>query len=221
MITIKVDKETTWDELANLGESLLGKDRVLHFKHIIGNYWEQKITGLDTETLFREMVRIFKKKKVVKKLMDDGRDNAVKRLIEQDIKNILYVWGRKMYRILSRNEAGVLFTQSVTCEKASIIIEEDSSCTVMFKGREYQCEVDGRRAINGVVINNYQWVKADENGLNKADMHTMRKLRVYNNFVGKTFWRTVGRTYSSHVELGEKHPERDEESPVKRRRKKV
>ena len=221
MITITVNEETNFDDLRQLGENLLGKDRVLHFKHIIGNYWEEKLTGLDTETLFREMVRIFKKKKFVKKLMDDGRDKAVKSMIEQDIKNILYVWSRKMYRLLSHSDKGILFTQNITCEKASIIIEEDSSCTVIFKGREYQSEVEGRRAINGLVINNYKWVSEDKEIGTKIDMHTRRKLKVYNNFVGKTFWRTVGRTASSHVELGEKHPESEVGRPVTRRRKKV
>lgn len=204
MITIKVGPKTTFADLKDLGLELLGKDRLTHFRYIIGNYWEERKTGLNTENLFKEMLRLFKKKKIVKKLMDDGREEAIKHLINQDIDHILNVWCRKVYRILARGDDGVLWDQSITCERASIAIEEDSECQVIFEGKTYTCLVEGRRAIVGLIQNDYENTKVDSKTNIRSDFFTRRKLKVYNNFVGKTFWRTIGRITSVTVDLEDK-----------------
>ena len=162
MRTIKLNAGVKRDSLKNLGLRLLGSDRVEHFKFVIGNYWEERKTGLDTDILFMEMVRLFKKKKLVKKMINEGREQAIRYLIDQDINLILNRWCRQVYYVLSRGDDGNLLDQKLTCEKASIVIEEDSTCQVIFKGQEYECLVEGRRAIVGLVKNEYQTTRVDK-----------------------------------------------------------
>jgi len=225
MKTIRVNSKTRIDDIKTLGLRLLGKETLEEINFLIGNYWEQRRSGLDTDTLFVEMVRLFKKKKLVKKMINDNREEAIKKLIEMDIKVILDRWCRQVRYILARSDDGNLVEQSITCESASVSIEEDSECKVMFKGREYDCLVEGRRAIVGKLKNEYETVKVDKETKERSDWFTRRKLRIFNNFVGRTFWRTIGRTSSNTVELSEKasldKPDLfAEQTPIRRRRRK-
>lgn len=186
MIRLIIDNNTNKEYIDDIGLKLLGEDRILHFTHIIGNYWEERKIGLDTQSLFREMLRLFKKKKIVKQLMNDGRDKAVRYLIKKDIETILSVFNKKARRLVAINPYNKeLYLQTVCCEKSSVIIEEDSECVVKFKGETYENIVEGRRAIIGQFTSSYD---------DGEDFPTIKTLRVYNSFTRKTFWRTTGRT---------------------------
>lgn len=225
MKTVKVNSKTRIDDIKTLGLRLLGKDTLEEITFILGNYWEQRKSGLDTDTLFIEMVRLFKKKKLVKKMINDNREEAIKKMIEMDIKVILDRWCRQVRYILARSDNGDLVEQSITCESASVSIEEDSECKVVFKGKAYDCMVEGRRAIIGKLKNEYETVKVDKDTNLQSEYFTRRKLRIFNNFVGKTFWRTIGRSSSRTVELAEKDSLDKvdlygQQIPIRRRRRK-
>ena len=95
MISVKVSKGTNREVIGNLGKHLLGPDRLRDISFHIGNYWDSRRSGLDTETLFREMLRIFKKKKLVKEMMNSSRDEAIQRMVERDVENVLHIWHNK------------------------------------------------------------------------------------------------------------------------------
>lgn len=195
MIKVDVDSSTSLDIMDNIGILLLGNDRVRDIHFHIGNYWEQRKSGLDPVALFREMKRIFKKKKKVKELMNCSRDEAVRHMIEKDIENILNVWNKKIRRLLVFKKGGVLEEQSLFCEDASIVIEEDSNCTVIFKGEEFNSLVDGRRSIVGRCSCLYERQTVDKEGEESVEL-VRRKMKVFNNFTRRTFWRTTGKWHT-------------------------
>jgi hypothetical protein len=73
--------------------------------------------------------------------------------------------------------------------------------------------------------NEYETVKVDKDTNLQSEYFTRRKLRIFNNFVGKTFWRTIGRSSSRTVELAEKDSLDKvdlygQQIPIRRRRRK-
>jgi hypothetical protein len=202
MIHIKINKKTNRDQIASLGRDLLGEDRVRDITFHIGNYWDMRRSGLDTETLFREMLRIFKKKKLVKEMMNCSRDEAIQRMVERDVENVLHTWQRKCVRLLVRDANFDLVTQVLSCDTASLKIEEDSECKVVFRDDVFESTVEGRRSIVGKLRS--EFVRKYVNDMNEAITENVtRKLIVFNNFTRKTFWRTTGKVHTI-VELEEK-----------------
>jgi hypothetical protein len=203
MITVEINDKNSFEYIRDpkrIGIELLGQDRILHFKHIVGNYWEQRKSGLDTETLFKEMLRLFKKKKLVKQLINDGRDKSIQYIIDEDLKIIFNTFCKKAFRLIARNpDTKEVYNQILCCQNADVVIEEDSACVVSFKGHTYESLVEGRRAILGQLSSQYVTNSIDQNGVLNV-FSTLRKLLVYNNFTRKTFWRTTGRLSSISVE---------------------
>lgn len=192
MISIKVSKSTNREVISNLGKNLLGPDRLRDIAFHIGNYWDGRRNGLDTETLFREMLRIFKKKKLVKEMMNCSRDEAIQRMVERDVENVLNIWHYKCLKLLARNESHELIPQTLICDDAFLKIEEDSECKVMFRDDIFESTVEGRRSIVGKVKNEY--IRKYINVRNEEVTESVtRRMKIYNNFTRKTFWRTTGK----------------------------
>lgn len=194
MASVTITPKTTHRVLANLGEKLLGKTMVDDFIFRIGNYWDERRSGLNTEVLFKEMLRIFKKKKVVKELMQESREEAIKRMVNQDVRNIFNLWQWKVMRLVVRDVDHVPVNQVLTLNSASLLFEEDSTCEVLFKNDRFESLVEGRRAIVGKCSSLYNRQYTDDRGVFHNEDVT-RKLSVYNNFTRKTFWRTTGKTH--------------------------
>jgi uncharacterized protein YbjQ (UPF0145 family) len=192
MISVKVSKGTNREVIGNLGKHLLGPDRLRDISFHIGNYWDSRRSGLDTETLFREMLRIFKKKKLVKEMMNSSRDEAIQRMVERDVENVLHIWHNKCLKLLARNESYELISQTLTCDDALLKIEEDSECRVIFRDDIFESTVEGRRSIVGKLRNEY--IRKYINDQNEPiEESVTRRMKIYNNFTRKTFWRTTGK----------------------------
>jgi hypothetical protein len=195
MASVTITPKTTHRVLANLGEKLLGKTMVDDFVFRIGNYWDERRGGLNTEVLFKEMLRIFRKKKVVKELMKESREEAIKRMVNQDVYNIFNLWQSKVMRLIVRDVNHIPLDQVLTCEKSGLLFEEDSTCEVLFKNDRFESLVEGRRAIIGKCSSLYNRQYTDDRGVFHNEDVT-RRLSVYNNFTRKTFWRTTGKTHT-------------------------
>ena len=195
MAIVKIDSKTSMKIYSNLGERLLGKTVVEDFKDRIGRYWDERRGGLNTEILFKEMLRIFRKKKVVRELMKESREEAIKRLVDQDIRNIFNLWQTKTMRLIVRDVNNEVIPQTIECYSSGLLFEEDSSCEVLFKNDRFESLVEGRRAIVGKCFSNYNRTYTDSDGVFHNE-DVKRYLVVYNNFTRKTFWRTTGKTHT-------------------------
>lgn len=182
---IEVDAKTVLDEAWFI--KVVGKANVEHLKWVIGNYWEQKITRLDTDKLFTEMRILFRSKRRAKRVMNETRDEIAVRSLEWDWNRIWHTFTKKLERAVWRNlKTRDVLSQTVQLTLADLVIEENSTCQVEFKGQGYTVEVEGRRSIVGQFV-----------ATKRTKGRAVRIMNIRNRFVGRTFWQCQGRC---HVE---------------------
>lgn len=167
---------------------IVGKANVEHLRWVIGNYWEQKISRLDTDTLFNELRILFHSKRKAKRTMNETREEIASRVIDCDWDRIWRTFKRKIERcIWVHPKTKAVVQQTVHLHMADLVIEENSTCEVQFEGKGYTVEIEGRRSVIG--------------HLTAVNKDKTRVMHVKNRFVGRTFWQCQGR---SHVVYAEK-----------------
>jgi hypothetical protein len=167
---------------------IVGKANVEHLQWVIGNYWEQKISRLDTDALYEELRILFHSKRRAKRTMNETRDEIASRVIECDWGRIWKTFKQKVERCLWKHpKTKGLVAQTIQLHGADLVIEENSTCEVHFEGKGYTVDIEGRRSIVG--------------NLTSVNRDKTRVMNVKNRFVGRTFWQCQGR---SHVVYQEK-----------------
>lgn len=160
---------------------IVGKDNVEHLRWVIGNYWEQKLAKLDTDKLFNELRILFRSKRKAKRTMNETRDEIAARVNDHDWNKIWTTFCRKIDRVLWRHvKTKAILTQTVQLHMADLVIEENSTCEVQFKGTQYTVDVEGRRSVIG--------------RLSATNGDRVRVMNIKNRFVGRTFWQCQGRS---------------------------
>lgn len=161
---------------------IVGKANVEHLRWVIGNYWEQKLVAMNTDKLFNELRILFRSKRKAKRTMNETREEIAARVIELDWHRIWDTYTKKINRTLWRSvKTQRIETQIVHLHLADLVIEENSTCEVTFKGSNYTVDVEGRRS----VVGHLTAVKGDR----------CRIMNIKNRFVGRTFWQCQGRAH--------------------------
>ncbi len=161
---------------------IVGKANVEHLKWVVGNYWETTVVKLDNDKLFNELRKMFRSKRKAKRTMNETREEICQRVIDSDWEAIWTTFQKKIDRAIWRHpKTRKVLPQVVQLQLADLVIEENSECTVDFRGKTYTVEVEGRRAIVG----EFYATNGDR----------VRVMGIKNRFIGRTFWQTQGRAH--------------------------